>query len=360
MNLNLERLGILMEPQAGNHFEAWGVLNPACARTASGELLLYPRAVAEGNYSRIEIARVIPSAGVPSSVERTGMALEPAEVYEGDKRAVGGVEDPRVTFVRPLGVYVMTYVALGKLGPRTALAVSSDGYAWRRLGLLRFSTEAGIDFSRYGDKDVVMFPDVVQDSGSKDALAILHRPTYLVHNEDGTVERIIPPGVDDDRPSIWISYIDVAQAKADMSQLTAVYGSRLLATPEHDWESLKIGAGTPPILLDDGWLIYYHGVRGQEPTTAEEQKSVCYQAGAMILDRSDPTRVRYRSPEPVFSPELPAERQGVVPDVVFPTAIDVQGRTLYVFYGAADTRIGVAKLELESKVLMAPSAANEG
>ena len=55
----------------GNSAEAWGVLNPASARTRDGRLLLYPRAVAEGNFSRIEMAEVDWSAGAG---RRTGGA----------------------------------------------------------------------------------------------------------------------------------------------------------------------------------------------------------------------------------------------------------------------------------------------
>jgi hypothetical protein len=52
----LQRLGLVMEPEPGNLQEAEGVLNPAAARGPDGELYLFPRLVARGNYSRIGIA----------------------------------------------------------------------------------------------------------------------------------------------------------------------------------------------------------------------------------------------------------------------------------------------------------------
>jgi beta-1,2-mannobiose phosphorylase / 1,2-beta-oligomannan phosphorylase len=74
----LQRLGIVMEPEAGNLREIEGVLNPAAARGPDGELYLFPRQVARGNYSRIGIARVrFNEAGDPAGVERLGIALEP-------------------------------------------------------------------------------------------------------------------------------------------------------------------------------------------------------------------------------------------------------------------------------------------
>src|SRR5580693_8103672 len=119
---NLQRLGILMEPEPGNAQEVEGVLNPAAARGPDGELYLFPRLVARGNYSRIGVARVrFNQAGDPIGVERLGIALEPATDYERRPDGSGGCEDPRVTFVEPIQRYVMTYTALSTAGPRIDL-----------------------------------------------------------------------------------------------------------------------------------------------------------------------------------------------------------------------------------------------
>src|SRR5271169_2693254 len=81
--LKLQRLGILMEPEPGNPQEVEGVLNPAATRGPDGQLYLFPRLVAQGNFSRIGIARVkFDSVGDPCGVERLGIALEPEVDYE--------------------------------------------------------------------------------------------------------------------------------------------------------------------------------------------------------------------------------------------------------------------------------------
>src|ERR1700728_4554617 len=127
----MQRLGMVMEPEPGNPLEAEGVLNPAAIRGPDGELYLFPRLVARGNYSRIGIARVkFDHAGDPCGVERLGIALEPEADYEQRTGGSGGCEDPRVTFVEPLGHYVMTYTAYSPHGPRIALAVSEDLFQW--------------------------------------------------------------------------------------------------------------------------------------------------------------------------------------------------------------------------------------
>jgi len=79
----LQRLGMVMEPEPGNLQEIEGVLNPAAARGPDGELYLFPRLVARGNYSHIGIARVcFNEAGDPVGVERLAIAVEPEADYE--------------------------------------------------------------------------------------------------------------------------------------------------------------------------------------------------------------------------------------------------------------------------------------
>jgi predicted GH43/DUF377 family glycosyl hydrolase len=84
-----------------------------------------------------------------------------------------------------------------------------------------------------------------------------------------------------------------------------------------------------------------------EPGRVEHQAAVRYSAGAMLLDPEDVTRVLARLAEPLLEPELPDEREGVVPNVVFPTAIDPRGPTeADVYYGMADARIGAFRLTM--------------
>ena len=136
----LRRLGMLMEPEPGNPLEVEGVLNPAAVRGPDGELYLFPRMVAKGNYSRIGIARVrFNESGDPVGVERLGIALEPEAEYERRPDGSGGCEDPRVTFVEPLQRYIMSYTAFSPQGPRIALALSEDLFHWERLGLTTYA-----------------------------------------------------------------------------------------------------------------------------------------------------------------------------------------------------------------------------
>ena len=342
----LTRMGVVMTPADGDPNEAEGVLNPASGRGPDGELYLLPRLVADGNVSRVGLARVVIEDGVPVAVERQGVVLEPDRGWE---RGVGnaGVEDPRVTWVETLGLHVMTYVAYGPLGPRTAVAVSSDLREWRRLGpaLFRYQDDLDMDLNLFHNKDTVFFPEPVTAPDGREALAVLHRPMWdLGETKPGQGVRV-PAGVEDERQSIWISYIPLDAVREDLSALTLWEQHRFVAGPEFPFEALKIGGGPPPRRIPEGWLVLHHGVTGTIDSAFSQQQKVNYAAGAIILDANDPSRVVARTPEPLLAPETDDERSGIVPNVVFPTAIEEVDGRLFVFYGMADSKIGVALLE---------------
>jgi predicted GH43/DUF377 family glycosyl hydrolase len=173
----LHRVGTVMSPLHGDPLEAEGVLNPGSARGRNGELYLLPRLVAAGNVSRVGLARVIVTDGTPTDVERRGVVLAPDRSWErGDDHS--GVEDPRVTWIDALGVYVMTYVAFGPLGPRTALATSVDLQTWDRLGPVHYAYDdaLGQDLNLRQNKDTTFFPEPVIGPDGRASLAVLHRP----------------------------------------------------------------------------------------------------------------------------------------------------------------------------------------
>ncbi len=349
MDVQLERRGVLMVADPDEPHEAWGVLNPASLRDRDGQLLLLPRLVAAGNVSRVGLARVLADDdGDPVGVERLGVVLEPDEVWERNGGG-GGVEDPRVTFVSVLDAWVMAYTAFGPFGPRPALAVSDDGRAWRRLGMLRHRYEPdtlGTDLNLYPNKDAIWFPDPVVGPDGTACLAMLHRPTWDLAGMSAIDYDATPPtGTTDPRPSIWVSFVPVDQAVADVGALTDLRWHREVAVPEQPWEAEKVGGGTPPVRTSAGWLTIHHGVTGDLAPGTALQQHVRYCAGMMVHDLDDVTKVAHRSVDPILEPEVDQERDGIVPNVVFPTAIDVRGDGWAdVFYGMADSRIGWARL----------------
>jgi len=349
--LKLKRMGVIMEPEPGNPMEVEGTLNPAAVRGPDGKLYLFPRIVSKGNYSRIGIARVLfNDAGDPYGVERLGIALEPKAEYEFRSDGSGGCEDPRVTYMEPLKRYLMTYTAHSSNGPRIAFAVSEDLFHWKRLGLAKIESFIGIDFAHVDDKDACLFPIEITSHSGKMQMAMIHRPLFPNTRPEETVKKADSRKIDIYHESMWISYCPMPEEGKDLHELGLFNSHHRLATPVSPWERLKIGGGTPPILTKHGWLIFYHGV-SEVAKTEDETNHLCYSAGVMVLSEKHPRFIHYRSIHPVLNPIMPEERNGIVPNVVFPTGIDRRDdlgmpNRFDVYYGMADARIGVARFDL--------------
>ena len=334
-----------MRPDPSREEEIEGVLNPGAVRGPDGELYLFPRLVGRNNYSRIGIARVLfDDDGTPVDVERLGFALEPEEPYElRPKDRTGGCEDPRVTFVEPLGLYVMTYVAWGPSGPRVALAISENCLEWERLGLVDFQPDLeahyGVVFNHFDNKDAAFAPVPVETPDGRHILGMLHRPRYTAEH--------VPKGITDAIPSIWISGVDLDVVKYDIRHLRIMNHHARVVQPLHPWEAQRIGVGTPPVRTRLGYMVLYHGVSGELAEEAGEVQHVHYDAGVLIFRREKDQFLQYRSTTPILIPEVEEETNGTVNNVVFPTGIDKRTEDIYdVYYGMADKYIGVARIWL--------------
>ena len=119
----------------------------------------------------------------------------------------------------------------------------------------------------------------------------------------------------------------------------------------HFWDE-NIGAGPPPVKTEKGWLLIYHGI-------AMHYQPI-YQAGVVLLDLNEPWRVISRGRYNVLEPREMWEMVGQVPNVVFPTGIIVDSydengfanhsSEVKLYYGAADTHIGLATSTIQSLI----------
>ncbi|MBN2088084.1 glycoside hydrolase family 130 protein [candidate division KSB1 bacterium] len=124
----------------------------------------------------------------------------------------------------------------------------------------------------------------------------------------------------------------------------------------HYWDEL-IGAGPAPIKTEKGWLQIYHGV------ATHFGSSNIYQAGVVLLDLKEPSKVIARSRYNILEPRELYELVGQVPNVVFPSGaivekIDPDGfanldSPVYIYYGTADTSVGLAQTTVKQLIQMA-------
>ncbi len=112
-------------------------------------------------------------------------------------------------------------------------------------------------------------------------------------------------------------------------------GGQLILRPEFPWEFVQIGNCGSPIELDEGWLLLTHGVG---PVRR-------YSIGAVLLDKSDPSKVLARSREPLVRPE-PSDREGYVPNVVYTCGGMRHNERVILPYAVSDTFSSVATMKI--------------
>ena len=280
-------------------YPANAVFNPGAARL-DGETVLLVRVEDMRGISQLHVARS--ADGVSgwrfdaTPLLRSDPELAPEEVW--------GCEDPRLTWLPEEGTWVVAYTAYSRRGPLVSLATTRDFRQLQRLGPVMTPE----------DKDAALFPRRFAGRW-----AMIHRPSPVLGGAH-----------------MWISFSPDLRHWADHRLL-------LEARDGAWWDAGKIGLGPPPVETSDGWLILYHGAH----MTAA---GPIYRVGLALLDLDDPTVVLRRSDEWVFGPQAPYERSGDVPQVVFPGGllVDRAADRLDMYYGAADTVVGLASASLSA------------
>jgi len=286
------------------------VFNPA-AVSVGGETVLLARVETLTGISHLTVARS--ANGVDGwHVEREPL-LAPSEGNDGEQ---WGFEDARAVWVEELGRYAITCTAYGPEGPAVFLATSEDFKAVERIGIV-VAPE---------DKNAALLPERVGGDW-----VLFHRPTS---------------GFATARAGIAISR---------SSDLLTWGQQELVMQPREGawWDSLRIGIGPPLLKTEHGWLLVYHGVK-------ETVAGAIYRVGLALLDLEEPTRVLRRTASWVLSPRETYERVGDVPNALFPCGMihDRESGELRLYYGAADTSIGLATASLDDvleTVLAAPA-----
>ncbi|MCW3990909.1 MAG: glycosidase [Candidatus Bathyarchaeota archaeon] len=278
----------ILEPIEDHPWESRYVFNTAMIGLG-GRIHYFYRAMGEDKVSRI---------GYASSEDGYHIDLRlPNPVFEPScSLEKYGCEDPRLTLIGDR--YVMTYTAYGDIFQVGITSISSAdilemNWAWG---------ERWFPFPNTWNKNAVVFPRMI---GGRYVMLHRHEPDICIAHSGDLCS--------------W-NHTDI-----------------MMRPRQGRWDSAKIGAAGPPMELEDGWLLVYHGV--------DDDRT--YRLGAAILDKDDPGKVRGRTDEPILEPREEYERFGQVPNVVFSCGSVIVDEELLISYGAADTVIGVASFSLD-------------
>lgn len=294
--IKFKKIGIIMRPQK-DQFGSFARFNPG-VHLKDGIVHMLYRA---SNSDIKDVDHYISSIGYAK------LDLETDILYDSNKKVIyptlpeesKGCEDPRI--VEFENSFYVFYTAYDGETARVAIAKTDNFVDYIKLGVIRCIC---------WDKDAFIFPERI---GGK--IAYLHRiePNIQI-DYFGSFEKLISE-------DSWENY----EKK--------IAGSTIMER-KYIWENKKIGGSVPPIKTEKGWLLLYHAV----------DDNLIYRGSMALLNLINPSKVIARIPYPMLEPEEDYEVYGDVGNVVFPEGGYIYKDELFIYYGAADKYIALAKI----------------
>jgi len=282
----------VISPQ-GDGWEAAGTFNPAVVMRDGKFVMLYRAQDAQGT-SRLGYAESM------DGIHFQGRA-EPVFAPQANYEKGGGVEDPRL--VQFGDTYYLTYTGYNTKDAQLCLATSKDLIHWERKGVILpaykgnwnvgWTKSGAIVPERINGRYWMYFLGTAADKTDQTGLAY---STDLVHWTEATKAPALPK-----RPGMF--------------------------------DSRVVEPGPSPIVTPDGIVLVYNGA----------DDKLVYRTAVAVFDRNDPSKLLWRSEQPIFAPEKEWEKIGQVPNVVFVEGMARQGNRYLFYYGGADKYVGVAE-----------------
>ena len=300
----------ILEANPKNNWESRVAYNGCPIKNGKHYNLLY-RAQGPAKIDNKEL--LLSTVGIAEAPNKTDFEKRRPFIYPELNWEKFGCEDPRVTNID--GEFFTFYTAISdypitSAGVKVALALSSD---------LEKVTEKHL-VTPFNAKAMTMFPRKINGNYA----------TIFTYGTEGGNSSIayasFPEKKDIWSPDYWQNWTEhVNHHLIDLDRLNTD----------------RVEVGAPPIEVDKGWLIIYSHIQNYY------SQSRIFGIEAAILDKDDPTKVLYKTADPIMIPQEDYELQGMVPNVIFPSGCLLENDFLYIYYGAADTSVAIAVMGLD-------------
>ncbi|MDQ5922319.1 MAG: beta,2-mannobiose phosphorylase / 1,2-beta-oligomannan phosphorylase [Patescibacteria group bacterium] len=231
-----------------------------------------------------------------------------------------GCEDPRVTYFE--GKYYIFYTAISKypMGPegiKVAVAITRD---FKKIDKKYFVTP-------FNAKAMSLFPERI----------------------NGKIALILSAHTDSPPAKMAIAYLDKIEQLWSSDfwwKWEEKIDEHTIDPRRNDYDHVEVGA--PPIKTKQGWLLVYSHIRNY--FNSPEHGDRIFGVEALLLDLKDPKKIIGRTTNPLLVPEEAYELSGYISNVIFPSGAILNKDTLTIYYGAADTTVCTAKVNIHDLI----------
>ncbi len=304
----------ILIPLAENDWESEAVFN-GCPVVSGRKIHLLYRAVSS--------PQII--SGTRMSISSIGYALSDDGIHFKYRRQFikpeydwerFGCEDPRVTKLD--GKYYIFYTALSTYpfhatGIRIGLAITRD---FKEI-------EAKHPVTHFNSKAMALFPEKI----------------------GGKLAAILTANTDNPPAKIGLAFFNSEEQIWSHEYWEGWYhflDDHVLPLQRTPKDHIEVGA--PPIRTQYGWLLIYSYIQNYFSPPP------IFGIEAVLLDLENPAEIVARLEKPLLVPQAIYETYGRVPNIVFPSGALVKGKTLRIYYGAADTTCAVASGNLNTLI----------
>ena len=308
------------------HWEALHTFNPGAIVREGKVYVLYR---AEDDSGTMAIGMHTSRLGLASSEDGIHFTTQPTPVFypdhdsQQDREWPGGVEDPRVV-EREDGTYVLAYTQWNRRSTDIGIATSTDLIHWTKEG----PALLGEKYQHF-------------DYKSASIVTQLKNGRLIAAKLDG---------------KYWMYWGEVEVRLATSSDLihwTPVENSSgkpivLLRRRPGQFDSAFPEVGPPSLVTDRGILLIYNG-KNAAVDGAPGIAANAYSDGQALFSTKDPRKLIARSKEPFFKPEEPWEQSGqYAAGTTFAEGLVFFEEKWFLYYGCADSRVGVAVFDLKA------------
>ncbi|MFN4762358.1 glycoside hydrolase family 130 protein [Gillisia sp. Q332] len=308
------------------NWESMATFNPA-AIVKDGKIHVFYRAEEKlgekeigGHTSRIGLAI---SEDGEKYIQNNQPVFYPDEDDQKQYEWTGGTEDPRIVETTE-NTYILTYTQWNRTIPRLAVATSTDLENWEKHGPIFEEWKDG----KYHNLETKSGAIVTQLKDDKLVAAKINGKYWMYF------------GV----PHIWLASSEDLINWEPVEDYEGNLAPVLSPRPGY-FDSWLVEAGPPPLLTKDGIVVLYNAGNSRN-IGDQDLANRMYTGGQALFDSEEPWKLLDRADEEFIKPELPFEKSGQYVDgTTFIEGLVYFNDAWYLYYGTADSMVGVVKWE---------------